>query len=211
MDAPAKGLMFSIMALVGVLIVCVRELPSRQVQKGTHMPIHFDRKNPSKGYGTERIHEDTMQHAYDAQKSRLEKSCAPVCGVKGYSWFLFIPEFDIIKAVAVDYIHCVLLGVMKTLAAEFWSISKRVEEVDRHLLNITPPDCISRAPQSISKDFAHWKASQFCSFLFFYGIPCLWNILPDEYFQHFLLLAEAIWLLNQSSIHLSAWRKLAIC
>ena len=74
-----------------------------------------DRKNPSKGYRTERTHEDTMQDAYDAQKSRLEKSYAPVCGVKGYSWFLFIPVFDIIKAVAIDCIHCVLLGVMKTL------------------------------------------------------------------------------------------------
>lgn len=122
---------------------------------------------------------------------------------------MFIPGFDIIKGIAVDNMHCVLLGVTKTLmtlwfdkshTAEFWNISKRVEEVDRHLLNITPPNCISRAPRSISKDYAHWKASEFQSFLFFYGIPCLWNILPDEYFQHFLLLADAVWLLNQSSI-----------
>ena len=75
-----------------------------------------------------------------------------------------------------------------------------MEEGDKRLLNITPPNCISQAPRSISKDYAHWKAFEFRSFLFFYGIPCLWNILPDEYFQHFLLLAEAIWLLNQSSI-----------
>ena len=95
-----------------------------------------------------------MQHAYDSHKSRLEKKYAPVCGVKGYSWFMFIPGFDIIKGIAVDYMHCVLLGVTKTLmtlwfdkshTAEFWNISKRVEEVDRHLLNITPPNCISRA------------------------------------------------------------------
>lgn len=50
------------------------------------------------------------------------------------------------------------------------------------------------------KDFSHWKASEFRSFLFFYGIPCLWNILPDEYFQHFILLVEAIWLLDQISV-----------
>ena len=65
---------------------------------------------------------------------------------------MFIPGFDIIKGIAVDYMHCVLLGVTKTLmtlwfdkshTAEFWNISKRVEEVDRHLLNITPPNCIS--------------------------------------------------------------------
>ena len=79
------------MALVGVLLVWIRELLSRQT------------------------HENTMQHAYDAHKSRLEKKYAPVCGVKGYSWFMFIPGFDIIKGIAVDYMHCVLLGVTKTL------------------------------------------------------------------------------------------------
>ena len=68
------------------------------------------------------------------------------------------------------------------------------------MLNITPPNCISRAPRSITKDFAHWKASEFRSFLSFYSIPCLWNILPDECFQHFILFVEAIWLLDQSSI-----------
>ena len=88
----------------------------------------------------------------------------------------------------------------KSHAAESWNISKRVEEVERRLLNITPPNCISRAPRSITKDYAHWKASEFRSFLFFYGIPCLRNILPDENFQHFLLLVEAIWLLDQNSI-----------
>ena len=120
---------------------------------------------------------------------------------------MFIPGFDIIKGIAVDYMHCVLLGVTKMLmtlwfnkayVAEDWNASKRLDEVDKGLLNITPPNCISRTPRSIIKDFAHWKASEFRSFLFFYGIPCLWNILPDKYFQHFILLVEAIWLLDQN-------------
>lgn len=212
MDAPAKCLMQNFVqynGFSGCPYCLTQGATVKTSAKGHTHAYPFDRENPSKGYGTERTHEDTMQYAYDAQKSRLEKSYAPVCGVKGYSWFMFIPGFDIIKGVAVDYMHCVLLGVTKTLmtlwfdksrATEFWNISKKVEEVDRRLLNITPPNCISRAPRSILKDFAHWKASEFRSFLFFYGIPCLWNILPDEYFQHFLLLAEAIWLLNQSSI-----------
>lgn len=148
-------------------------------------------------------HENTLQHAYEAHKSKLEGKYSPVCGVQGYSWFMFIPGFDIIKGIAVDYMHCVLLGVTKMLmtlwfdkshATVCWSISKQDEEVDRWLLNITPPNCISRAPRSITKDFAHWKASEFRSFLFFYSIPCLWNILLDEYFQHFILFVEAIWL-----------------
>lgn len=100
------------------------------------------------------------------------------------SWFMFIPGFDIIKGISVDYMHCVLLGVTemlmtlwfdKTHVAEEWNVSKRLDEVERRLLNITPPNCISRTPRSIVKDFSHWRASEFRSFFFFCGIPCLWN------------------------------------
>ncbi|CAH3185507.1 unnamed protein product, partial [Porites evermanni] len=81
---------------------------------------------------------------------------------------MFIPGFDIIKGIAVDCMHFVLLGVTKMLmtlwfdkthASEDWNVSKHVENVDSRLLNITLPNCISRAPRSIAKDHPHWKAS----------------------------------------------------
>lgn len=212
MDAPAKCLMQNFVQFNGFngCPYCMQRGTSVKTSAKGHTHAYpFNRENPCKGYETGRTHETTLKHAYDAHKSKLEGKYAPVFGVKGYSWFMFIPGFDIIKGVAVDYMHCVLLGVTKMLmmlwfdkthASEDWSISKRVEEVDRRLLHINPPNCISRAPRSIETDFAHWKASEFRSFLFFYGIPCLWNILPDVYFQHFMLLVEAIWLLDQSSI-----------
>lgn len=211
MDAPAKCLLQNFVQYNGFsgCPYCLKKGITVKTKNGYTHACPFDRENPSKGYGTKQTHENTMQHAYEAQKSKLEGKYAPVCGVKGYSWFMFIPGFDIIEGVAVDYMHCVLLGVTKMLmglwfekahAAECWSISRRVEEIDRRLLNICPPNCISRTPRSISTNYAHWKASEFRSFLFFYGVPCLWNILPDEYFQHFLLLVEAIWLLDQGSI-----------
>ena len=55
---------------------------------------------------------------------------------------MFLPGFDIIKGVAVDYMHCVLIGVTKmfmtlwfdkTHASEDGSIQERVQ-VDRRLL-----------------------------------------------------------------------------
>ena len=211
-DAPAKCLLQNFVQYNGFggCPYCLER--GQTVKTSVHGHTHtypFNRDNPVLGYGTDRTHENTLQHAYDAHKSKLEGKYSPVCGVKGYSWFMFVPGFDIIKGVGIDYMHCVLLGVTKMLmtlwfdkahAAEDWNISKRVDEVDRRLLNITPPNCISRAPRSIFKDFGHWKASEFRSFLFFYGIPCLWNILPEEYFQHFILLVEAIWLLDQTSV-----------
>jgi len=213
MDAPAKCLMQNFVHYNGFsgCPYCLEQGTSVKTSAKGHTHAYpFNRKCLHQGYDEDRSHENTLQHAYEAHKSKLEGKYSPVCGVQGYSWFMFIPGFDIIKGIAVDYIHCVLLGVTKMLmtlwfdkshATVCWSISKQDEEVDRRLLNITPPNCISRAPRSITKDFAHWKASEFRSFLFFfYSIPCLWNILLDEYFQHFILFVEAIWLLDQSSI-----------
>ena len=122
---------------------------------------------------------------------------------------MFVPGFNIIEGIAIDYLYCVLLGIVKMLmslwfdkthSSELWNISNKLELIDKPLLNISPPNCISRAPRSILKDFAHWKASEFRSFLFFYGVFCLWKVLLDEYFQHFILLVEVVWLLNQKSI-----------
>ena len=155
--------------------------------KGHTHAYPFNRDNPLKGYETECTYENTLQHAYEyAHKSKLEGKYSPVFGAKGYSWFMFIPGFDIIKGISVDYMHCVLLGVTKMLmtlwfdkvhVVEDWNVSKRLDEVESRLLNITPPNCISRTPRSIVKDFSHWKASEFRSFLF-----SLWDPMSVEYF-----------------------------
>ena len=43
-------------------------------------------------------------------------------------------------------------------------------------------------------------ASELRSWLFHYSLPCLRGILPEKYLNHYLLLVNAIWLLNQESI-----------
>ena len=212
MDAPAKCLLQNFVQFNGFSgCPCCLETGTsvKTSEKGHTLTYPFNREILLKGYCDERTHANTLQHAYNAHKSRLEGNYAPVNGVKGYSWLMFVPGFDIIKGIAIDYMHCVLLGIMKMLmtlwfdkahASEPWNISKKVELVDKRLLSVSPPNCISRSPRSIVKDLSHWKASEFRSFLFFYGIPCLWNILPEEYLQHFILFIEAISLLDQRSI-----------
>ena len=37
-------------------------------------------------------------------------------GVKGFSPLNLIPSFDVIQSIPVDYMHCVLLGVVKKIA-----------------------------------------------------------------------------------------------
>ena len=102
--------------------------------------------------------------------------------IRGLCLFL---DLILFKGIAVDYMHCVFLGVTKMLmtwwfdkthASEDGNIRKHVENVDSRLLNITPPNCISRAPRSIAKDHPHWKASEFFFMVFpVCGTFCLMN------------------------------------
>lgn len=122
---------------------------------------------------------------------------------------MFVPKFDIIRGVAIDYMHSTLLGVVKMLLTlwsdksykgEPWSICSRMKEIDERYLKIAPPSCITRHPRSLMANFGHLKASELRTFLLFYSIPCLYGILPEQYFQHYILLVEAIYLLLQDSI-----------
>ena len=102
MDAPAKSLMQNFVQFNGFsgCPYCLHRGTSVKTSARGHTHAYpFNRENPLKGYGTERTREETLQHAYEAHKSKLEGEYAPVCGVKAYSWFVFIPGFDIMKGI----------------------------------------------------------------------------------------------------------------
>ena len=75
-----------------------------------------------------------------------------------------------------------------------------MKKLEERYLGIKPPNVITRTPRSVLKNLSHFKASELRSFLLFYSVPCLWGLLEEEYFQHLLLLVNAIFLLLQDSI-----------
>ncbi|CAL1295766.1 unnamed protein product [Larinioides sclopetarius] len=132
-----------------------------------------------------------------------------VRGIKGLSPFCLLPYFDIVYGFPIDYMHCCLLGVVR-LSANLWTSSANHSEeyylselkrkkVDERLQSISPPQCISRRPRPLS-DMVHWKANEWRSWLLFYAIPCLDNILPSKYVKHMALLSSAIYNLLQNYI-----------
>ena len=144
------------------------------------------------------------------------KQLGTVYGVKRFSWFLFVPKFDMIRGVGKDYMHGALLGVVKLLHSLWlnkdyhknpWSLSKQLKEIHARYLRMKPPTCITRLPRGTVASFGHLKASEFRTFLLFYSIPCLYGILPEDYLQHFILLFESIYLLLQHSMSLSDLKK----
>jgi hypothetical protein len=132
-----------------------------------------------------------------------------VRGFKNITPMAGFPTYNVIDGFAIDYMHCVLLGVTQQLA-ELWLnpnfhcqnfyIGRCINQIDIKLLAIRPPQNISRAPRSLN-DRAYWKANEWRNWLFYYCISCVKNILPSRYIKHFALLSESIFILNSEEIN----------
>ena len=72
--------------------------------------------------------------------------------------------------------------------------------MDARLTTIKPPNNILRVPWSIENHRKYFKASELCSFLLFYGPAVLYDVLTKPYYEHFLLLSEAVFILLQESV-----------
>ena len=167
---------------------------------GTVLSFPFSQNNPK---GPERTHQSTIE---DAEQAVLTNK--PCNGVKGPSWLAGLKHYDIIKGTGIDYMHAVLLGIMKMLLNLWFRTNRsfdfcilhKIREVDRRLLSIKPPSSISRCPRSIEAHRKYFTASELQSFLLYYGPTVLLNILPKIYYEQFLLLIEAIFILLKQSI-----------
>lgn len=214
-DAPAKCLFHNLVQFNGYFgcPYCLHPgttLKTSSTGAGHSHVYQYDRE--TNGQTRQRTHEQTVSFAIEAERlKKLGKFNTTVTkGVKGLSWSMHFPKFDIIFGTAIDYMHSVLLGVVKMLltlwtdksySSEPWSLGPdKIKIFDRRFLCIKPPYSITRTPRSILANMAHLKASELRSFLLFYGLPCLWGLLPNEYFQHFLLLVDAVFILLQDSI-----------
>ena len=129
-------------------------------------------------------------------------------GVKGSTIISSFPRFHIIKSFVVDSMHCVDLGIMRQLSnlwfdsnhhGQDWYIGMKLDDIDILLLQFRVPSNLSRSPRSL-KCRVHWKASEWRSFLLFFGPIILIDILPVEFYNHFVLLTKAIFLMLKETI-----------
>ena len=149
-----------------------------------------------------RSNDSVKMAANEAEKNRVI-----VDGIKGRS--VLTDVIDLVGGSPVDYMHCVLEGVMKWLIAKWFSSSNHgspyyigghIKRIDTYLLHQTPPHDFSRAPRSIEKHRKFWKASEHRNFLLYYSLPVLASVLPPLYFHHYSLLVSAIHILLQSKL-----------
>lgn len=152
---------------------------------------------------TEKESRSLKQHFEDCKQSVIQG--VPVNGVKGPSILSNIPTFDITQSFSTDYLHNILLGVVKTFAESWfnstnsekqWYIGRPadIEKFDSQLLQIKPPCEITRTPRSI-RERNLYKASEWKNFLLYYSLPCLQNSkFPKEFLSHWCLLIRGIYI-----------------
>ncbi|XP_066934755.1 uncharacterized protein [Clytia hemisphaerica] len=203
-DAPAKSQFQNITQFNGEYGCSYCLEPGKTVKAGkghTHcFPFNHNNVN---GHAKTRTHESMIEHATKAQNQMMESGQeSKVCGVKGLCWPMMLPRFDIVNGLGLDYMHNTLLGVIKMLM-KLWffkNYKKCAWYVGNQLKSLKLPNLISRVPRSIEKDFGQWKASEFRSFCLIYSIPLAKNFLPEEYYDHYVLLVQAVAILLKEVI-----------
>lgn len=142
----------------------------------------------------------------EAQARKLRKlNKNQIRGVKGYSILSCVPLIDIGTCVLPEYMHSVLLGVVKQLIKLWfdkkgpWNIKKRNKDIDNFITSIRPLQSFCRLPRPLTY-YQFYKASENYNFLLFYSLPALIDHLPNKYFQHWMMLVIALFNLLQSEI-----------
>ncbi|XP_066916658.1 uncharacterized protein [Clytia hemisphaerica] len=161
----------------------------------------------------DRTDEDSISNAREA----IEKN-KTVNGIKGATFFMALPIFSIRDGIVVDYMHGILLGVGKTLLNLWFEVGDHknyykahktypayfvghdIDDVDERLLKMQPPDFISRRPRKIDGNIGHLKANELRSWILYYALPCLKDILPETCWNHFSLLVEGLHIILSDSV-----------
>ena len=122
--------------------------------------------------------DNRTKETYHANSTKALKESSIEKGVEGPSWLMKLKHYNIIRGTSIDYMHCVLLGVMKLLMSlwfntmhnhEWYYIGRKVSLVDKRLSEINPPSIITCRPRG-SEHFKFYKASEYRSF--YYIILC---------------------------------------
>lgn len=202
-DLPAKALVLNTVQFNGHFGCLKCEQPGQTVKTGERGHVHafpFQKTDPK---GPPRTHKGFVDYAKMAYDSN-----SVVRGVKGPTFLSRLTSYDLVLGTGIDYMHSVLLGVMRLLmflwfSTEFsrcaFSMVRSIKEVDKRLKEIRPPFMI-RFPRSVSSHRMFFKASEYRSILLFFGPVVFRGILAGLYYNHFLLLSEAIFILLMESI-----------
>ena len=202
-DLPAKAGLLNMTQYNGTQGCISCEEPGEVVSsgKGHARSYPYRPKDDKYSSRTSDTVEDAMSRGSDNQR---------VKGFKGITGLVTLNYLDLEDSIVPDYMHGVLLGATKGLMNNWFSptksgkeyfIGKHLKAISQRLKSIKPPNHIERLPCDLEKNYNNLKATELQSWLLFYSIPCLINILPDKFLSHFSLLSEGVYILLGDSIN----------
>eukprot|EP00734_Pompholyxophrys_sp_LG126_P000110 Pompholyxophrys_sp_v1_NODE_9_length_5690_cov_16.428039.p1 type:complete len:824 gc:universal NODE_9_length_5690_cov_16.428039:2580-109(-) len=195
-----------------IIFNCVADLPAKASVLNMHQyngqygcPYCYH-PGKSNGRGSARYYPNDREYAQrthadfirDGEEASADISC--VHGIYGPTIISHLHYFELGVDVSAEYMHGIS-GTMhrlfniwfnKSQHRQNWYLGRAIREIDRRLMNIRPPSWMQRAPRSIARTLAYWKAAEFVNFLLYHGPYVLCHILPDIYYNHFLLLHSSI-------------------
>lgn len=149
----------------------------------------------------------THQNFVQTTEQAVRKKGSNIDGIKGVSPLFGLNKFDIVHGFAIDYMHCIVIGVTPTLyglwldsansGKPFYINKNKRQALNDRIESIKTPSWISKKPRSIDDSL---KANEKRSMLFYYLRSCLPGLLPMKYVDHFQLLSAATYKLSQESI-----------
>lgn len=105
-----------------------------------------------------------------------------------------------IEQFALDYMHCVCLGVVRRILsflkhgpAQCRQSARQISEISNNLLSLSGlmPSEFARQPRSLL-ELDRWKATELRQFLLYTGPVVLKDVVPTPIYEHFLCLTVAI-------------------
>ena len=150
-----------------------------------------------------RTHDKIVKDMIAAEKSNCE-----VRGVRGPSTLMLLKNLNLGNMIPPDSMHFLYLGIvpqhtdllLTSHKEPYYIGSPNCQHIiNNNLLSCKPPRRITRSPRPIT-DRANWKASEWRSWLLFYSLPCLQNVLPEKYWKHWAKLVAVAQILSSNSI-----------
>ncbi|XP_060607195.1 uncharacterized protein LOC132759444 [Ruditapes philippinarum] len=202
LDLPAKAGVLNMTQFNGLEACITCEEPGLVVRQGRGHSRCYPYR-PTSSRFPERSVEGVLESMESATVRNRQK------GFKGMSGIARLLKFELVYGIVPDYMHCVLLGIVKTILSKWFSptqsgndyfVGKHLKQINERLLQIQPPHYIERLPRDIEKHYANYKATELQAFLLFYALPCLTGIQKENFLQHLALLSEAIFILLGDSL-----------
>jgi hypothetical protein len=150
-----------------------------------------------------------MEHINQLQNLPETQRQNSVMGVKGRTILLDLPNFNPMLQCPVDFMHCVLLGVVKHMLnlhfsskykdQPFYVKNSEKQIVDDRFRRLKMCSEVTRKTETVTDKFNTWKANELYNFFFLASRYCLSApVLSPPYYQNFLVLLETIeWLCSE--------------